>query len=128
MLADVTRRLQGILAELRRLPAVLGATVARRDGILIAHVLPKTMDPKKIAAMAAAIVGTSEMATIQLDQGRFVRAIIESDEGKLLSLGAGDEALLVALVYDDANLGLVLMAMERAARQVETILGRGGGE
>src|SRR2546426_84466 len=157
MLGDAARRLQAILTELRRLPAVLGATIARRDGILIAHALPKTMDPKKIAAMAAAIVGTSaavvrrdglvvthtlpdgvdpkmvaamtaaivgtsEMATIQLAQGRFVRAIIESDEGKLLSLGAGDEALLVALVYDDANLGLVLLAMERAAKQVEKIL------
>ena|SRR5436309_838489 len=127
MLGDAARRLQGILTELRRLPAVLGATIARRDGILIAHALPKTMDPKKIAAMAAAIVGTSEMATIQLAQGRFVRAIIESDEGKLLSLGAGEEALLVALVYDDANLGLVLLAMERAAKQVETILRDGAG-
>src|SRR5438132_525128 len=122
MLGDAARRLQAILAELRRLPAVLGATIARRDGILIAHALPKTMDPKKMAAMTAAIVGTSEMATIQLAQGRFVRAIIESDEGKLLSLGAGEEALLVALVYDDANLGLVLLAMERAAKQVEKIL------
>src|SRR2546428_498776 len=122
MLGDAARRLQAILTELRRLPAVLGATIARRDGILIAHALPTTMDPKKIAAMTAAIVGTSEMATIQLAQGRFVRAIIESDEGKLLSLGAGDEALLVALVYDDANLGLVLLAMERAAKQVEKIL------
>src|SRR3989441_1267479 len=122
MLGDAARRLQAILTELRRLPAVLGATIARRDGILIAHALPKTMDPKKIAAMAAAIVGTSEMAAVQLAQGRFVRAIIESDEGKLLSLGAGDEALLVALVYDDANLGLVLLAMERAAKQVEKIL------
>src|SRR5256885_1410344 len=122
MLGDAARRLQAILTELRRLPAVLGATIARRDGILIAHALPKTMDPKKIAAMTAAIVGTSEMATIQLAQGRFVRAIIESDEGKLLSLGAGEEALLVALVYDDANLGLVLLAMERAAKQVEKIL------
>src|SRR3989442_1087922 len=122
MLGDAARRLQAILTELRRLPAVLGATIARRDGILIAHALPKTMDPKIIAAMTAAIVGTSEMATIQLAQGRFVRAIIESDEGKLLSLGAGEEALLVALVYDDANLGLVLLAMERAAKQVEKIL------
>src|SRR2546426_854999 len=165
LVVDAARRLQGILTELRRLPAVLGATIARRDGILIAHALPKTMDPKKIAAMAAAIVGTSEMAvvemglgsfnssivdtqigkmiatgageaaivgtsemaTIQLAQGRFVRAIIESDEGKLLSLGAGEEALLVALVYDDANLGLVLLAMERAAKQVETILRDGAG-
>src|SRR5947199_117848 len=127
MLGDATKILQGILTELRRMPAVLGATIARRDGILIAHALPKTMDPKKVAAMAAAIVGTSEMATIQLAQGRFVRAIIESDEGKLLSLGAGDEALLVALVYDDANLGLVLLALERAAKQVELILRDGAG-
>src|SRR5438093_92199 len=150
MLGDATKILQGNLTELRRMPAVLGATIARRDGILIAHALPKTMDPKKIAAMAAAIVGTSEMAvvemglgafnssivdthigklmaTIQLAQGRFVRAIIESDEGKLLSLGAGDEALLVALVYDDANLGLVLLALERAAKQVESILREGAG-
>src|SRR5437870_3273938 len=122
MLADGAARLQTVLAELRRLPGILGVTIARRDGILIAHSLPKNMDPKKIAAMAAAIVGTSEMATIQLSQGRFVRGIVESDHGKLLSLGAGEEALLVALVYDDANLGLVLMAMERAAKQVERIM------
>src|SRR5947208_108818 len=122
MTADAGARLQSVLAELRRLPGILGVTIARRDGILIAHSLPKAMDPKKIAAMTAAIVGTSEMATIQLAQGRFVRAIVESDHGKLLSLGAGEEALLVALVYDDANLGLVLMALERAAKQVERIL------
>src|SRR5437870_13714025 len=108
-----------MLAELRQLPDVLAAAIARRDGIVVAHTLPDGVDPKMVAAMTAAIVGTSEMATIQLAQGRFVRAIIESDEGKLLSLGAGEEALLVALVYDDANLGLVLLAMERAAKQVE---------
>src|SRR5438094_436942 len=127
MLGDATKILQGILTELRRMPAVVGATTARRDGILTAHALPTTVDPKMVAAMTAAIVGTSEMATIQLAQGRFVRAIIESDEGKLLSLGAGDEALLVALVYDDANLGLVLLALERAAKQVESILRDGAG-
>src|SRR5947208_3640378 len=126
MLADVGARLQSVLAELRRLPGILGVTIARRDGILIAHSLPKTMDPKNVAAMTAAIVGTAEMATIQLAQGRFVRAIVESDHGKLLSLGAGEEALLVALVYDDANLGLVLIALERAAKQVERILQDGG--
>ena len=30
------------------------------------------------------------------------------------------------LVYDDANLGLVLIALERAAKQVERILQDGG--
>src|SRR5438094_860499 len=122
MTADAGARLQSVLAELRRLPGILGVTIARRDGILIAHSLPKAMDPKKIAAMAAAIVGTSEMAAGEMGLGSFNQSIVESDHGKLLSLGAGEEALLVALVYDDANLGLVLMALERAAKQVERIL------
>src|SRR6266571_3102226 len=137
MADDPSLRLRAVLAELRRVPDILGATIARRDGILIAHALPKSMDPKKIAAMSAAIVGTSEMAAGEMGLGTFsqsivdtdvgkMRATVESEEGKLLSLGAGEEALLVALVYDDANLGLVLIAMERAAKQVEEIL-RGAG-
>src|SRR5437879_357690 len=144
MLGDAARRLQAILMELRRLPAVLGATIARRDGILIAHALPKTMDPKKIAAMAAAIVGTSEMAVVEMGLGTFNSSIVDTHIGKMIATGAGEEAILVTMVrseanmgllllsvdravqwarvYDDANLGLVLLAMERAAKQVEKIL------
>src|SRR5207245_10385923 len=124
---EVWVRLEERIDELSRVTDIKSAAVVRRDGLVVTHTLPDGVDPKMVAAMTAAIVGTSEMATIQLAQGRFVRAIIESDEGKLLSLGAGEEALLVALVYDDANLGLVLLAMERAAKQVETILRDGAG-
>src|SRR5947208_3261409 len=122
MTADAGARLQSVLAELRRLPGILGVTIARRDGILIAHSLPKAMDPKKIAAMAAAIVGTSEMAAVEMGLGSVNQSIVETHVGMMMALGAGEEALLVALVYDDANLGLVLMALERAAKQVERIL------
>jgi predicted regulator of Ras-like GTPase activity (Roadblock/LC7/MglB family) len=127
-MTDVWSRLDETITELSRVTDIKSAAVVRRDGLVVTHTFPDGVDPKIVSAMTAAIVGTSEMASIQLAQGRFIRAIIESDEGKLLSLGAGDEALLVALVYDDANLGLVLMAMERAARQVETILRDRGGD
>jgi len=119
---DLWGRLEETIEELSHVTDIKSAAVVRRDGLVVTHTLPEGVDPKIVAAMTAAIVGTSEMATIQLSQGRFVRAIVESDHGKLLSLGAGEEALLVALVYDDANLGLVLMAMERAAKQVERIM------
>ena len=49
----------------------------------------------------------------------FEQALIESDQGKLVSTGAGDQALVIALAYRDANLGLVLMALQRAARKVD---------
>jgi predicted regulator of Ras-like GTPase activity (Roadblock/LC7/MglB family) len=116
--------LEEALGELGRISDVKAAAVVRRDGLVVVHTLPEAIDPKVVAAMLAAIVGASEMATDALEQGRFQRAIIESDEGKLLSTGAGGEALLVALVYSDANLGLVLMAMERAARRIEEILSK----
>ncbi len=121
-MSDVWDRLETTLDELSHLSDIKAAAVVRRDGLVITHTLPDGVDPRIVAAMTAAIVGTSEMATVQLSQGRFERAIIESDGGKLLSVGAGEEALLVALVYHDANLGLVLMAMERAARVVDAIL------
>lgn len=121
-MTDLWERLEETIDELSHVTDIKSAAVVRRDGLVVTHTLPDGVDPRIVAAMTAAIVGTSEMATVQLSQGRFVRAIVESEEGKLLSMGAGDEALLVALVYDDANLGLVLMAMERAAAQVEAIL------
>lgn len=125
-MTDLWARLEETIEELSNLTDIKSAAVVRRDGLVVTHTLPDGVDPKIVAAMTAAIVGTSEMATTQLAQGSFMRAIIESDHGKLLSMGAGEEALLVALVYDDANLGLVLMAMERAAKEVEEILRRGG--
>jgi len=124
---DLWGQLEAVIEELSRVSDIQAAAVVRRDGLVITHTLPDGVDPKIVAAMTAAIVGTSEMATVQLSQGRFNRALVESDEGKLISTGAGEEALLVALLYKDANLGLVLMAMERAARQVDEILRRGTG-
>ncbi len=124
-MTDVWQRMQEAIEELSHVSDIKAAAVVRRDGLVITHTLPDGVDPKIVAAMTAAIVGTSEMATLQLAQGRFTRAIIESDEGKLLSTGAGEEALLVTLVYSDANLGLVLMAMEKAAKRVEEILTAG---
>lgn len=125
-MSNLWERLEKILENLSNMSDIKAAAVVRRDGLIVTHTLPDGVDPKIVAAMTAAIVGTSEMATIQLAQGRFERAIIESDDGKLLSMGAGEEALLVALVYQDANLGLVLMAMEQTAKVIEESLRAGG--
>jgi len=122
--ADVWTELDGVIRSLTTVSDIRAAAVVRRDGLIITHNLPEGVDPKTTAAMTAAIVGTSEMATVQLGQGRFEQALIESDQGKLVSTGAGDQALVIALAYRDANLGLVLMALQRAARKVDEILKR----
>jgi len=122
VLADATQRLQTVLAELRRLPDIVGVTIARRDGILIAHALPKVMDPKKIAAMAAAIVGTSEMAAVEMGLGVFTQSIVDTHIGKMMATGAGEEAILVTMLRNEANMGLVLMSVDKAVDSIAAIL------
>jgi hypothetical protein len=119
---DALPRLQAVLAELRRVPDILGATIARRDGILIAHALSRSLDPKKIAAMAAAIVGTSEMAAIEMGLGEFNQSIVDTHIGKMMATGAGEEAILVTMVRNEANMGLVLLSVERAVTSIAEIL------
>ena len=110
------------MESLRRLVDVLAVAVARRDGLIIAHLLPIGSDPKKVAAMCAALVGTSEVVARELQQGRFLQSIVEAEQGKVISTGAGERALLVTIVRPDANMGLVLLSIERAAKEVEVIL------
>ena len=121
-MADTWSELEEVIRGLTSLSDIRAAAVVRRDGLIITHSLPEGVDPRTTAAMTAAIVGTSEMATVQLGQGRFEQALIESEGGKLVSTGAGDQALVIALAYRDANLGLVLMALQRASRKVDEIL------
>lgn len=119
---DARPRLQAVLQELRRIPDILAVAIARRDGLLIAHALPKLMDPKRIAAMAASIVGTSEMAAEEMGQGAFLQSIVDSANSKMLATGAGEEAILVTMVRTDANMGLVLISVEKAIQTIATII------
>ncbi len=122
---DAHGKLQAVLQELRRIPDVLAVAIARRDGLPIAHALPRSMDPKRIAAMTAAIVGTSEMAAEEMGQGEFLQSIVDSRKSKMLATGAGREAILITIVRSDANMGLVLISVGKAIQAIEAILDGG---
>ncbi|MFQ5838206.1 MAG: roadblock/LC7 domain-containing protein [Thermoplasmata archaeon] len=114
--------LQKAMKAVRQVPGITAVAIVRRDGIVIDHLLPKPVDARLVAAMTAAIVGTSEMATEELYHGKFLQSIVESEKGKVISVGAGDEALVVALVEPATNLGLALMTIEKQAAKVGDIL------
>jgi len=122
MVDSLQARLIGVLQELRRIPDVVAVALARRDGLLIAHLLPKSMDPKRIAAMAAAIVGTSEMAAGEMGFGPFFQSIVDSEKVKMLATGAGEEGILITMVRTDANMGLVLLSVGKAVQSIADLM------
>jgi len=115
--------LKKILDDFESIGNVIGSAVVRRDGLMIISSLPKEVNSKAIAAMAAAIVGTGETASKELSIGEFGQVVVESASGKLISIGVGSDVIFTALVKHKANMGLVLMNMERSIKKIAVVIG-----
>ncbi len=115
--------LKKVLGEFESTGNVTGSAVVRRDGLMVLSSLPEAVNSKAVAAMAAAIVGTGETASNELSMGQLNQLVVESKDGKLISVGAGTETILTALVKPKANMGLILMNMERSAKKIGRIIG-----
>jgi predicted regulator of Ras-like GTPase activity (Roadblock/LC7/MglB family) len=116
------KELEDVLKELEKIGDIIGSAIVRRDGLLIASGLPSEVNARAVAAMAAAIVGTSETSTKELEIGEFQQVIVNASEGQYVAIGAGEEAILIALLRKDANIGLILLEMEKAAKKIEKLV------
>jgi hypothetical protein len=113
---------------------VQGAVVVSIEGLVIAAYPPgeehaetiesNPTDSPQVAAMAATLVAISEKVLLRLSRGDIDRLLIEGDDGALVVVPAGNEAALAVLVNKDVKMGITLLALKRAARQVATILAR----
>jgi predicted regulator of Ras-like GTPase activity (Roadblock/LC7/MglB family) len=115
--------LKKVLEEFESSGDVTGSAVVRRDGLMIISSLPGAVNSKAVAAMTAAIVGTGETASNELSMGQLNQVVVEAGSGKLISIGAGSDAILTVLVKAKANMGLILMNMERSAKMISRIIG-----
>ncbi|HDN83548.1 MAG TPA: hypothetical protein ENG50_04205 [Candidatus Altiarchaeales archaeon] len=111
-----------VLESLSDVGDIDGAVIATRDGLLIASHLPQDVSAETFAAMSATMFGAAETAVSELKKGKIKRIISEAEDCKLIAVDAGPTAALVALVKPNANLGLVLMEMTKAANMIKEIM------
>ena len=102
---------------------ITGAAVLRPDGLVISSVLPQDADEKRMAAMGAAIVGTSQRTCDELSRGDLNQLIVEGSVGKVLFSFAGTKGILAALSPAEVNLGLALLEIERTSELIGKALG-----
>jgi len=121
-MADTKKeKLLDILENLQKEGDISESMAVSRDGLPIASNTEKT-DVDTFAAMAAAMQGAAETAVAELKQGEVEQIIIESNKGKIISIGAGAKAILITRASKIANLGLVIIEIKKAARKIEEIL------
>jgi predicted regulator of Ras-like GTPase activity (Roadblock/LC7/MglB family) len=121
-MASKEEKLKEPLEDLKDLQGVKGAAVVRRDGLLIVSNLPQEVDADQLAAMTASTVGSGETASGTLGIGDVEKVTVESEGGKLISTGAGEEGILTMLTESDVNMGLILVEMKKAVKKIKRVL------
>ncbi|MCK4589860.1 MAG: roadblock/LC7 domain-containing protein [Nanoarchaeota archaeon] len=112
-----------ILQTLKKIGEVLGSSIISRDGLTIASDLSQDIDEETFAAMSAAMQGAAETAVSELKQGNLRQIIVDAQKGKIITLSAGERAILVILAKSKINLGLVLLEMSKASGKISGVLG-----
>ena len=85
------------------------------DGLTMASALPPDVEEDRVSAMSAAMLSLGERIAIELGRGTLDQVYIRGDNGYVLLLDVGEEAVLTVLARKEAKLGMVFLDMKRAA-------------
>ena len=110
-----------LIGDMKNAGDMLGAAVITRDGLLYVSDLPDDVDTETFAAMSAAMFGAAETAALELRKSSVQRVIAEGGDVKLVSTSAGENVMLVSMVSNDSDLGLVLMETEKTAKLIQDV-------
>lgn len=103
-------------------PDIEAAAVVSGDGLPMASALPPSVEEDRLAAMSAAILTLGERAAIGLGKGGLSQVFVEGEDGYVVLMAAGDNAVLVAVTSQGAKVGLLLFEMRRAAARVASVM------
>jgi len=116
-MVDRLRQLQG------RTPDIEASAVVSVDGLIMASSLPAGVEEDRVSAMSAAMLSLGERIATELGRGMLDEVYIHGIDGYVLLMASGRDAVLTVLAREQAKLGLVLLEMRRAVRDLERIVG-----
>ncbi|ADJ28508.1 roadblock/LC7 domain-containing protein [Nitrosococcus watsonii] len=115
--------LTAVLNDLNSTSADIEASgVISIDGLMIASVLPTTLDKDRIGAMSAAMLALGDRSAKELERGALEQVLIKGDHGYVLMTYAGDEAVLTVMAKPRAKLGLIFLDVKRAAESIASMI------
>ena len=103
-------------------PELEGAAVISVEGLMIASRLPEALTDDLMGAMSAAMLAWGERIANDLNRGKLSQLYIKGDHGYVLMMALGDDAVLTALVSEEAKLGLVFFDMQQALADLRQLL------
>jgi len=121
--ATRTDEMVKLLQELQMTtPDVEASAVVSVDGLIIASALPADVEEDRVSAMSAAMLSLGERIAGELRRGVLDQVFVRGEDGYVLLMSVGEEAVLTALARKNAKLGLVFLDMKRTAGELARLL------
>lgn len=115
--------LNSILSDLNGSTADIEASaVLSTDGLMMASLLPASMDEDRVGAMSAAMLSLGDRTAKELARGELEQVLVKGNKGYVLLTYAGAEAVLTVLCKSNARLGLIFLDVKRAAESISKII------
>lgn len=119
-------RNQKMVDRLRDLQAssqdVEGSAIVSVDGLSIASALHQYIEEDRVSAMSAAMLSLGERIASELGRGVLEQVYIKGENGYVLLMAVGEEAVLTVMARKEAKLGLILLDMKRAVADLVELI------
>ncbi len=103
-------------------PDVEASALVSVDGLIIASALPPGVEEDRVSAMSAAMLSLGDRISTELGRGRLSQVYVKGDQGYVILMSVGEEAVLTVLAHQEAKLGLVFLDMRRTAEDLTALL------
>lgn len=121
---ETDQKLKPILSELNNVSEHIEASaVMSRDGLSVASVLGDGVDPDRLGAMCAALLGLADTTARELNRGALRQVLIHGTLGYMLITHVGEKAVLAVATKPGTNLGMVFLETKKTAQKIADIIG-----
>ena len=103
-------------------PDVEASALVSVDGLIIASALPAGVEEARVSAMSAAMLSLGDRISSELGRGTLSQVYVKGDQGYVILMSVGAEAVLTVLAHQEAKLGLVFLDMRRTAEDLTALL------
>jgi len=107
--------LKPALRNLRQSCGAIASAIISRDGLVIASDMPEGVSGDTFAIMSATLLGAASTANSELRIGMPLSVVVESEDARILLVGAGRKALLVCVLPRKADQTMAMKTLQELA-------------
>ncbi len=103
-------------------PDIEASAIVSVDGLIMASSLPAGVEEDRVSAMSAAMLSLGERIASELGRGILDEVYIHGNDGYVILMSVGQDAVLTVLARARAKLGLIFLDMKRAAEDLAKLV------